>query len=366
MTVLEAAQKVLLEKGHPLPVKELTSLMLSTGYWKTNGLTPEATVQALISVDIKNQQKDSCFFRSSPGCFGLKGQAVPQPLKTLGEPQLLFEDEGPELPENEETLTFTDAAEQVLQKKGEPMHYRDITTTALKNGWLSTKGKTPEATMYAQILTEITRYEKRKVTPRFKKLGHGKVALSLWDSDDKAPIKPIWSKEDQALLDKIKSIKPEQFEKLVALFLSQVFSANITETPRSNDGGIDARGKFPLNGLMDVEIAAQAKRYKDGNIRRPEIQKLRGSMGPQSIGFLITTTDFSQGAKAEAKRPTALQPIGLINGVELVGLLKSTTIIINENGDPLLLDDGENVLSTGDEVSQETLACEMAAVEAES
>jgi hypothetical protein len=39
------------------------------------------------------------------------------------------------------------------------MHYKDITRTALEKGWLVTEGKTPESTMYAQILTEIKRYK---------------------------------------------------------------------------------------------------------------------------------------------------------------------------------------------------------------
>lgn len=38
-----------------------------------------------------------------------------------------------------------------------PMHYKEITGKALEKGWLVTGGKTPEATMYAQVIAEIKR-----------------------------------------------------------------------------------------------------------------------------------------------------------------------------------------------------------------
>ena len=49
-------------------------------------------------------------------------------------------------------LSFTDAAERALNEFGHksPMHYRAITETALKEGWLATAGKTPPASMYSQ------------------------------------------------------------------------------------------------------------------------------------------------------------------------------------------------------------------------
>ncbi len=51
-------------------------------------------------------------------------------------------------------MTFTEAAAEVLRIAGKPLHYKEITEKALAKGWLVTGGKTPEATMYAQVIVE--------------------------------------------------------------------------------------------------------------------------------------------------------------------------------------------------------------------
>ncbi|EDM26125.1 Restriction endonuclease-like protein, partial [Lentisphaera araneosa HTCC2155] len=50
---------------------------------------------------------------------------------------------------------FKQAAIAVLQESGEALHYREITKRALQSGLLETDGRTPEASMNAQISTEI-------------------------------------------------------------------------------------------------------------------------------------------------------------------------------------------------------------------
>ena len=79
-------------------------------------------------------------------------------------------------------LSFADAAERILDEQAEkkPMHYRDITEKMLASRLVQTKGQTPEATLYAQILTEIKRQTRRGDTPRFVKYGKGYVGLSKW------------------------------------------------------------------------------------------------------------------------------------------------------------------------------------------
>ncbi len=50
---------------------------------------------------------------------------------------------------------FRNAAIKVLEESKEPLHYKEITKRALEKGILHTEGKTPEASMNAQIVTEI-------------------------------------------------------------------------------------------------------------------------------------------------------------------------------------------------------------------
>lgn len=63
----------------------------------------------------------------------------------------------------------------MLKEAGKPMHVRDITEQAVRRGLIVTEGKTPEATMSAQIL-----YEDRRPEGRFVRLGKNRVALREW------------------------------------------------------------------------------------------------------------------------------------------------------------------------------------------
>lgn len=51
--------------------------------------------------------------------------------------------------------SFKDIAYQILKETGKPLHSKEITKIALERGWLKTAGKTPEATMNAQLVVDI-------------------------------------------------------------------------------------------------------------------------------------------------------------------------------------------------------------------
>ena len=51
--------------------------------------------------------------------------------------------------------SFKDIAYQILKETGRPLHSKEITKIALNKGWLKTAGKTPEATMNAQLVVDI-------------------------------------------------------------------------------------------------------------------------------------------------------------------------------------------------------------------
>jgi hypothetical protein len=53
--------------------------------------------------------------------------------------------------------SFKDIAYQILEENGTPMHSKDITKVAIAKGWLKTGGKTPEATMNAQLIVDINK-----------------------------------------------------------------------------------------------------------------------------------------------------------------------------------------------------------------
>lgn len=51
--------------------------------------------------------------------------------------------------------SFKDIAYQILKEAGKPLHSKEITKIALERDWLKTAGKTPEATMNAQLIVDI-------------------------------------------------------------------------------------------------------------------------------------------------------------------------------------------------------------------
>jgi hypothetical protein len=71
--------------------------------------------------------------------------------------------------------------------------------------------------------------------------------------------------------------------------------------------------------ITEINAAVQVKRWKR-NVQAPMIQQLRGSLDIQQQGILVTTSDFSSGARKEAEAPGKTR-ISLVNGEHLVELL---------------------------------------------
>jgi len=71
-------------------------------------------------------------------------------------------------------------------------------------------------------------------------------------------------------------------------------------------------------------MAVQVKRWKN-NVQAGTVQQVRGSLGAHEQGLIITTSDYSKGARDEAERAEAI-PVGLMNGEQLVRLLAENDI----------------------------------------
>jgi restriction system protein len=179
MNVQDAAIQILKEAGNPLHASQIAKLIVEAGLWKSDGKTPEATVSARLYSDIKSNGDKSSFVKVGPQTFALRDSteieddtaSVLVPVET---PSKLH-------PTNA-GFSFIDCAQEVLEEFGgkKPMHYKEITEKALEKGWLVTSGKTPEASMYAQVITEIKRQQKRGERPRFVQHGRGYIGLSQW------------------------------------------------------------------------------------------------------------------------------------------------------------------------------------------
>ena len=74
MSWLEAISNVLAESDAPLHYSEISEKILSQGYYKTDGATPAATVNAQISSSIKHTGEESPFLRVGKGIYSLRSK----------------------------------------------------------------------------------------------------------------------------------------------------------------------------------------------------------------------------------------------------------------------------------------------------
>jgi restriction system protein len=174
----DAVYTILEQAWQPLHVNELTKRLLESGLWSSDAKTPAATVGAKLYTDIKQKGSQSQFVQAGRATFALNPNvAAPAPEETAtteeaGEAAAEEDAEtGPVTPDSapdatglRKPLSFTDAAEDVLRRHadGKPMHYRDITEKVLEENLVTTSGKTPEATPYAQMIQETARDESRR------------------------------------------------------------------------------------------------------------------------------------------------------------------------------------------------------------
>ncbi len=67
-----AAREVLREVGRPLHYGDITELALESGYLVSAGRTPQNTMRARLSVDVRDNP-ETPFVQTAPGIYGLKG-----------------------------------------------------------------------------------------------------------------------------------------------------------------------------------------------------------------------------------------------------------------------------------------------------
>ena len=265
------------------------------------------------------------------------------------------------------------AAESLLTEMGKPLNYVDITKLIIKKGLWITEGRTPEATINAQLAVDI---KKHGCESRFQRTAPGIFALRSWGLDEyvyvpkssssdanKQNIASPKSHKVEAVisLDLSKSIQnhnqeirdqlheslflmpPDKFEELVAELLTALGFEEVEATRYHSDGGIDVRGTLVVGGVIRTRMAVQVKRWRK-NVQTPIVQQVRGSLEAHDQGLIITTSSFSAGAKEEAKKANAT-PVSLMGGEQFVRLLIENNMGVRKTRHDLL----ELDLSTDEE-----------------
>ena len=336
MDLKSAIVEVLAREGSPLHSTTITERVLAEGLWKTTGKTPTATVAAVLYRDIKKYGAASRFLQTGRNRFFLNPEVELAPASTAS-PEIAARQTSTrpsptaaataQPSPGKKRLSFVDAAADVLARhgKGSPMHYRDITGFLLSEDLVKTSGKTPEATLYAQVITENGRNEKRGRPIRFVLHGKGMVSLAEWLVPGvQHEIAKHNDDAETQMLAQLRALDPSDFEQLVGELLQAMGISDVVVTAYHGDKGIDATGIYELGQGLEVRIAVQAKRQAQ-NVQRPVVQALNGSLKPHQQGLIITTSDFGKGARDEAARDD--KPlIWLINGKQMVKLLIANDI----------------------------------------
>ena len=347
MNLLKAIEEVLKSAHEPLHLAVIAEKVISGGLWKSSGKTPEDTIGARLYSDIKKKGEASAFVKVSPRTFVLRNSsaksnvapAVPAAVEETANPSSA-----------NAGFSFTACAQMVLEEFGgkKPIHYKEITEKALQEEWLVTVGKTPAASMYAQVITEIKRQQKRGERPRFVQHGRGYIGLSQWMGRGLAfQIEQHNNQVRKALRERLSAMRPGEFEELISQLLAEMGFEMVEVTKLSGDGGIDVRGTLVVGDVVRIKMAVQVKKWKlKNNIPSPVVQQVRGSLGAHEQGLIITTSDFSAGAMKEAAEPDKT-PIALMNGEQLVMLLMEHGIGVHRSA-PDLFEIDEEALVTGE------------------
>ena len=125
----------------------------------------------------------------------------------------------------------------------------------------------------------------------------------------------------EQVLEVVKAITPDAFERLCQRILRESGFTSVEVTGKVGDGGIDGKGVVRIGGLLSFHVIFQCKRYQ-GSISPSIVRDFRGAMvGRADKGLLITTGTFTREARKEAQRDGA-PPLDLIDGEDLVAKLK--------------------------------------------
>ncbi|MFF1794780.1 restriction endonuclease [Kitasatospora sp. NPDC058263] len=114
------------------------------------------------------------------------------------------------------------------------------------------------------------------------------------------------------------AMDPVEFEQLIAR-LMEAMGMKVELTARSRDGGVDVRG-IDTDPFRGGNVIVQVKRYRD-TVTPSAVRDLYGTLQHDRAatkGVLVTTSRFGP----SSHQFVAGKPITLINGAELVGLLK--------------------------------------------
>lgn len=180
--------------------------------------------------------------------------------------------------------------------------------------------------------TQLDEAASRAIVSKWVKIHAAARKSEEQGSDAAVAIEPeVVEEQDHKylLLELLKKVTPEGFERVCARLLRESGFEKVTVTGRPKDGGIDGIGILQINPFVSFKVLFQCKRYK-GAVSRAQVGDFRNAMiGRADKGIIITTGTFSADARREADREGA-PPVELVDGEKLVGMFERARLGLRE------------------------------------
>lgn len=188
---------------------------------------------------------------------------------------------------------FKEIAYQILLEHGKPLHSKELTDIAIEKGLLTTAGKTPWATMNAQLVVDVN---KKQNQSKFVKTGPSTFYINKPDS-------PFVTREEvkdeakkQAIVSKVSSkqkgdISEARIAELITLYGDNEVSCF---KPISDDEGIDliVKQKGKLKALY---IQIKSRFGNDPSEIYTATIKANGAVDHYSMAYVFCYFDTSVG-----------------------------------------------------------------------
>jgi hypothetical protein len=173
-------------------------------------------------------------------------------------------------------MTFTEAAFEILQSEGRPLHAKEIAAKALERGLLSHVGKTPVQTMSARLSAAVAKGSDKQP---FRRERPGVFALSEWGDSPPGPREPRPGdepqKKDAARDEGGKESAPEEQGRTPGEGGKKKKKRRSRAKKKKDAGGQDAAAQEPKPEKSGSERQAEAGREK-----KPTKKKRGRKKGP--------------------------------------------------------------------------------------
>lgn len=189
--------------------------------------------------------------------------------------------------------TFKGVAYEILKEIGRPLHTDQITKIALEKGWLKTAGKTPGATMNAQLVVDTN---KKGVQSIFIKTGPSTFALNPEiKSLEKKELTDESEKREYKVSSTLMSVQKGNIVEARVSELVLLYGSNLScYRPVSDDEGIDLIVK-EKGSLKSIYI--QIKSNFSDDFSKPFVATIRNksAVDNYSMAFVFCLFDTSKG-----------------------------------------------------------------------